>query len=93
MVVRGQPSAVLSAVMVISIVSVIVVSALITVGQLSRERAKMEKEARYNKTRRLRYKDTCAEVIAPTLTECAFHLFLSHVYVPCLCVCGDNVRC
>jgi hypothetical protein len=74
------PSAVLSSTLGLTIVGVIVASAILMVGQLGRERVRVAKEMRNSSARRLRYKDTRQEVHAQPIEPDSFHLFLSHVW-------------
>jgi hypothetical protein len=67
----------------VSAVSALVASFFILVVQLRSERARMQREARFGKARRLRNKANGAEVMIPSITQGEpkfFHLFLSHVW-------------
>jgi hypothetical protein len=65
-----------------SVVSALLASFAILVVQLRVERARMEREVRSAKARRLRSRANGAEVMVPSITEGLpkfFHVFLSHV--------------
>jgi hypothetical protein len=71
---------VLSAVVLIAIFGSLVASSIITFVQLLARRARLRREARASKARRLRCVDNDKEASAPAIHEGCFHLFLSHVW-------------
>lgn len=75
------PSVGLSILLIASVLGSLFFSLILLVGQLARERAQMAKEARAQKARRLRYKETHKEVeVEPVESDRHFHTFLSHVW-------------
>ena len=75
------PTDLLSMILFLSVFSAVVLSFVFLLGQLAIERARYAKDARTSLARRLRYRDTKLEVLAPALdNEGDFHLFLSHVW-------------
>lgn len=62
------------------VVGALVLSFVLLLGQLARERASIAREAKAAKARRLRDKETQLEVEVPPCDEGHFHVFLSCVH-------------
>lgn len=85
---------VLTLIIVGTIFGALFVSSFLFFLQLGVEGARMRREARSRKARRLRDKKTGAEVVAPLVPTGSFHIFLSHVSrQPYLASCHMLTRC
>lgn len=67
-------------IMIGCVLSTLVMATIIFVVQAGVEARRRRMEERAGKARRLRCKETGDEVLAPSVADDAFHLFLSHVY-------------
>lgn len=75
------PSGMITALLFGVVIGALVVSFGLLLIQLALERARMLREAKQSKARRLRLKQTKEDVQVPELESCAhFHVFLSHVW-------------
>ena len=75
-------AAILTVIVFASVFAALVFSCVLFLVQLRFEDARIRKEARTSKARRLRYKDGQHEVHAPPIEERGFHALLSHVSAP-----------
>ena len=70
----------LALIIVVALVFAFIFSFFLFLGQYAVEGARQRREQRANKARKLRYKDTLEEVVAPPCEDGFFHTFLSHVW-------------
>ena len=72
-------SAILTTIMVVSVLGALVGSIVILAIQLTVEARRLQQDSLASKARRLRFRKTEEEVRAPAISSDGFHLFLSHV--------------
>ena len=70
----------LAVVLSFGVIGALVLSCLLLLMQLAREQARMVREAKFSKTRRLRDSTTHEEIDVTPVAGGHFHLFLSHVW-------------